>query len=169
MKNLINQEVVDISKAHDATRDLLDLKDDVVYRGALTETARKNINRLMMLHDDLVAKEVDFEAADQNLNRLLQMQSSLVEIAILESTVGRAVRAFELLEKFVDLRWLGEGEVHEATRTFLEPCSTRLSRKSVHLNSAPPEQVDGLHEPNPVKTMNDQNFEDMVPWPLYEY
>jgi hypothetical protein len=146
----------------------LDLKDDVVYRGALTDTARKNINRLMILHDDLVAKDVDFEAADLNLHRLLKMQSSLVEFAILESTVGQAVRAFELLAKFVDLRRLGGGEVREATRTILEPHSTRLSRKSVHLNSAPPEQIDGPREPNPVKTMNDQNFEDMVPWPLYE-
>jgi hypothetical protein len=62
---------------------------------------------------------------------LEDMRRSLMEIALLETSLGRAVRVLEPLVNIGNLRRLTEEEVRAAARTVLENRTTRLGQNVI--------------------------------------
>ncbi len=129
----------DIVAAEENANRLLVINDSLA--AANTEVAGSNLDGLIDLESKLAAKGAEVAQAVQSLEILddfrTEMDShirsieglrrTMVEIAMLESSVGRAARVLQPLVELSNLRRLGEREVREAARVILDQRTTRLS------------------------------------------
>lgn len=137
-----------IASAEENANRLLVINDSLA--SAKLEEAGTNLDGLMTLESKLAAKGEEVAKAVQTLEILDDFQSevdshirsiegirrTMVEIAMLESSVGRASRVLQPLVELSSLRRLGETEVREAARMILDQRSTRLSQNSAIVKSA---------------------------------
>ncbi|MBM80404.1 MAG: hypothetical protein CMJ78_07395 [Planctomycetaceae bacterium] len=95
-----------------------------------TQQVIDNVKNLELLAD--LSDEVD-----SHINSLQGMRRDLLEIALLETAVGRVVRAMRPLTKITDLRRLSDEQIRSAAESILEQRGTRLSNRP-KVESLPP-------------------------------
>lgn len=131
-----------IASAEENANRLLVINDSLA--AANTEAAGVNLDGLINLESKLAAKGAEVAQSIQSLEILddfrVEMDShirsiegirrTMVEIAMLESSVGRAARVLQPLVELSNLRRLGEREVREAARVILDQRTTRLSQNT---------------------------------------
>jgi hypothetical protein len=129
------------AEAERATAALLGMRDKLGADPAKAEAARKNLDVLMTMQSDLAAQTDAVVEAVQSLELLADLRKDitdhirtmegvrrdLIEIALMESAVARAVKVIEPLSKLGDLRRLSDEEVRAAARTILDGRSARTA------------------------------------------
>jgi hypothetical protein len=129
---------------------LFGLRDTLGGDSAKVETARKNLDVLMTMQGDLAKQTEAVIDAVQSLELLSDLRKDitdhirtmegvrrdLIEIALMESAVSRAVKVIEPLAKLGDLRRLSEGEVRAAARTILDERAARTAGPAVPIKTA---------------------------------
>lgn len=138
----------EIAAAEENANRLLVINDSLA--AANTSAAGQNLDGLINLESKLAAKGADVAQAVQTLEILDDFQSevdshirsiegirrTMVEIAMLESSFGRAARVLQPLVELSNLRRLGEREVREAARVILDQRTTRISQNSKIVKTA---------------------------------
>ncbi len=139
----------DISVAEENANRLLIINDSLA--ASRTDAAGKNLDNLFALQSQLTSRTTDVAAAIQTLEILDDFEDevgshirsieglrrTMVEIAMLESSVGRVARVLKPLVEISNLRRLGEREVREAARVILDQRTTRISQNSAIVKSSP--------------------------------
>lgn len=137
------------------------------------QAAETNLNLLLGMKDNLSGRSHDVAAAIETLEILTDFHGELVEqvdslqgirrdlmeIALLESTVGRAVRIIQPLVQLGNIRRLDENDVREAARTILDRRSAAGARIS-HRDQRPRAATKNSD------LSEDETTESLVPWPL---
>ena len=113
--------------------------------------ARQNLDSMLSLQERLSHQTEEVASVIQNLEimddfrtevsahvaSLETLRHTLMELAMMESTLGRVANVVEPLTQIGNLRRLGEEEVREAARVILDRRSTRFSQtESVTANGA---------------------------------
>jgi DNA repair exonuclease SbcCD ATPase subunit len=105
-------------------------------------TARQNLQALLTIQQQLATATEQVTAAVQNFEILNEFQEevslhirslealrrTLLEIAMMETTIGRVARTIEPLTQIGNLRRLGDEEVREAARVILDRRMNRFSQ-----------------------------------------
>ncbi|HUG90678.1 MAG TPA: hypothetical protein VML55_07595 [Planctomycetaceae bacterium] len=126
---------------HNARR-LFSLRDELNVDRAGIEAAERNLGSLLGIQSRLADRSDDLVGAVQSLEFLIDFRDeidahvrslegvrrNLMDIALMETSVMRAVRVLEPLAELANLRRLGDAEIRQAARTILEQRATRLSR-----------------------------------------
>ncbi|MCA9062448.1 MAG: hypothetical protein KDA96_05300 [Planctomycetaceae bacterium] len=106
--------------------------------------ARQNLDALLVLEESLstqseavAAAIVNLEIMDdfrkevaQHISSLDTLRRTLVDIAMMESTIGRVAQMMQPLTEIGNLRRLSETEIREAARVILDRRMTRFSQNS---------------------------------------
>lgn len=135
--------------------------------GLNLEVAAANLDEMIRLQNSLgeqtdqVASAVqtleildDFQTeVSTHVRSLTGLRRTLVELAMMESTVGRVAQVMAPLTEISSLRRMGESEIREAARVIMDRRNTRLSQTEVSIS------VDDLQDSDPVE-------DDLVPLPL---
>jgi hypothetical protein len=73
---------------------------------------------------------VDFQAEfEERIAGLGKMRQGLLELMLLETTIGKVTHALEPMMQLGNIRRLGDSEIREAARVILEHRNTRISQK----------------------------------------
>ncbi|MGV2334571.1 MAG UNVERIFIED_CONTAM: hypothetical protein LVR18_10815 [Planctomycetaceae bacterium] len=105
-------------------------------------TAQRNLQALLTIQQQLASATEQVTAAVQNFEILNEFQAevsmhirsleslrrTLLEIAMMETTLGRVARTIEPLTQIGNLRRLGDEEVREAARVILDRRTNRYSQ-----------------------------------------
>ncbi|MEO2030112.1 MAG: hypothetical protein ABGZ23_29970 [Fuerstiella sp.] len=135
--------------------------------GLNLKVAAANLDEMIRLQNSLGEQTTQVASAVQTLEILDDFQAevathvrsltglrrTLVELAMMESTVGRVAQVMAPLTELSSLRRLGESEVREAARVIMSRRNTRLS----HTGTSP--AIDNTQE-------SDETESDLVPLPL---
>lgn len=155
------------SQAH--AKELLTLRDDLAANVEDTQIAHRHWASVRKLEGDMKQAGGDIANAIETLELLTDLsvelrgqsqslaglRQTLTEVAMLETTIGRAMRVLEPLAQLKNLTRLNEAEVRAAARAILDQRNSKLSRHE-DLQPAPPATKlpleDGLFsdEPPPV-------------------
>jgi hypothetical protein len=114
------------------------------------QLAHTNLASLVSIQNSLTARSNDIASAvesleimadfrtdiDQHIRSLDGIRRTMMEIVMLESTVGRAARILRPLVELGSLRRLSDGEVRQAAKSILADRTTRLSQKQTDLQGA---------------------------------
>lgn len=144
-----------IADAEENANRLLVINDSLA--AADTTAAGTNLDSLFALESKLAVKGAnvaqavqtleildDFQVeVDRHVRSLEGIRRTMVEVAMLESSVGRAARVLEPLVELSNLRRLGEREVREAARVILDQRATRVSQNSAIARRTADVAVDG--------------------------
>ncbi|MEO1982133.1 MAG: hypothetical protein ABGZ24_16565 [Fuerstiella sp.] len=131
--------------------------------GLNLKVAAANLDEMIRLQNSLGEQTTQVASAVQTLEILAEvathvrsltgLRRTLVELAMMESTVGRVAQVMAPLTELSSLRRLGESEVREAARVIMSRRNTRLS----HTGTSP--AIDNTQE-------SDETESDLVPLPL---
>lgn len=157
----------DLSAAEENANRLLVINDSL--SATKTNAAGESLDNLLALQSRLTTRATDVAGAvqsleilddfedevDSHIRSIEGLRRTMVEIAMLESSVGRVARVLKPLVEISNLRRLGEREVREAARVILDQRHTRLSQNSSIVKSAPTPEVETVEAPN----------ENLVPLP----
>lgn len=127
-------EPAQTAAAYEAVDSLVSLRDMLGTDPNKAAAARKNLDVLLSMQSNLAAETQAVIDAVQSLELLADLRGEitthiemmegvrrdLIEIAMMESAVGRAVRVIEPLAKLGDLRRLSNDEIRTAARVILE-------------------------------------------------
>ncbi|MFK7821468.1 MAG: hypothetical protein AB8G99_22320 [Planctomycetaceae bacterium] len=155
-----------ISEAEENANRLLVINDSLA--SASTSKAANNLDNLMKLENQLITSGAnvadavqtleildDFQVeVDRHVNSIESFRRTMVEIAMLEGSVGRAARVLKPLVELSNLRRLGEREVREAARVILDQRTMRLSQNSAVVKQSVEPSADDAEPRN-----------DLVPFP----
>ncbi len=136
--------------AYETADSLVTLRDRL-SGAADVAAARTNLDALLGIETDLAAQTRAVVDAVQSLELLADLRDEitghikmmegvrrdLVEIALMESAVNRAVRIIEPLAKLGDLRRLGDDELRAAARSILNGRTERLAGPAAPIEPAP--------------------------------
>lgn len=109
----------DMTVAFSTLESLGELKTKVLSQTATVGDAMQNLE---------ILSDFQQEFAEQ-INQLGKMRQNLMEIVMLESTIGRVAKIIEPLVQIGNVRRLSEPELRDAARVILEKRSTRISAK----------------------------------------
>ncbi|MCP4785458.1 MAG: hypothetical protein GY903_08765 [Fuerstiella sp.] len=140
--------------------------NETLSGGLNLTVAAANLDQMIQLQDSLGEQTIKVASAIQTLEILDDFQAevsthvrsltglrrTLVELAMMESTVGRVAQVMAPLTELSSLRRLGESEIREAARVIMNRRNTRLTH-----NGASPESED-VQESEEIQ-------EDLVPLP----
>jgi hypothetical protein len=143
-----------VGQARQRATQLLEIGSKLVQTGDDANQAQENLQSLMELQNRLKNQTSDVAAAVQNLEILADfqleferhlatlegMRRSMVEVVMLESTIGRVVRVLQPLVQIANLRRLNDGEVREAARLILERRSANAERVGGRIAERPKSQ-----------------------------
>jgi len=144
LKSLVMNQGTDVEVARNKYQDILNLYSRIVEPGLDLDLATRSLGQLLELKNRLV-KETDGvigavqtleilgdfqEEFSQRVNSLRTMHQDLMQIVMMETTIGRVVKALEPILQLGDLRRLSESEVREAARTILDRRSARIADQS---------------------------------------
>ncbi len=129
------------SQAH-ATK-LLALRDEMASTVQDTQVAARNWAAVLKLESDMRAAGNDIAAAVETLEVLTDLGSelrqqtesiaglrkSLMDVVMLETTIGRAMRVLEPLAQLKNLTRLSDHEVRAAARAILDQRGAKLSKR----------------------------------------
>ncbi len=113
---------------------LLSLRDELASSAEDTQVARRNWDSVRKLESEMKAAGGDIAAAIETLELLTDLgqelrdqtqslgnlRTSLVEIAMMETTIGRAMRVLEPLAQLKNLTRLSDTEIRAAARAILD-------------------------------------------------
>lgn len=128
------------SQAH--AKELLTLRDDLAANVEDTQIAHRHWASVRKLEADMKQAGSDIANAIETLELLTDLSAelssqtkllaglrqTLTEVAMLETTVGRAMRVLEPLAQLKNLTRLNEAEVRAAARAILDQRNSKLSR-----------------------------------------
>lgn len=143
LKDQIVSKGQDTEQAHTTANRLFVLQNELRTQGAALPDAFSNLDRLVEMKDKLVEQTPTVADAVQNLELLSdfqvefsdqiralgRMREGLLQIVLMEGTLGRVAKVLEPLSQIANVRRLSERELREAARTILENRSTRISSK----------------------------------------
>lgn len=132
-------------------KELLTLRDDLAANVEDTQIAHRNWASVRKLEGDMKQAGGDIANAIETLELLTDLsvelrgqsqslaglRQTLTEVAMLETTIGRAMRVLEPLAQLKNLTRLSEAEVRAAARAILDQRNSKLSRHD-DLQPAPP-------------------------------
>lgn len=132
-------------------KELLTLRDELAANVEDTQIAHRHWASVRKLEAEMKLAGGDIANAIETLELLTDlgtelrgqtqllagMRQTLTEIAMLETTIGRAMRVLEPLAQLKNLTRLNEAEVRAAARAILEQRNSKLSRHD-ELQPAPP-------------------------------
>lgn len=132
-------------------KELLTLRDDLAANVEDTQIAQRNWELVRKLEADMKLAGGDIANAIETLELLTDLgtelrgqtqllagiRQTLTEFAMLETTLGRAMRVLEPLAQLKNLTRLNEAEVRAAARAILDQRNSKLSRHEEQ-NSVPP-------------------------------
>lgn len=144
-----NDDSTEQSQAH--AKELLTLRDDLAANVEDTQIAQRHWTSVRKLEADMKVAGGDIASAIETLELLTDLsvelrgqsqslaglRQTLTEVAMLETTIGRAMRVLEPLAQLKNLTRLSESEVRAAARAILEQRNSKLSRHE-DLQPAPP-------------------------------
>jgi len=140
-----------VGQARQRATQLLEIGSALVQNTDKVQQAQDNLQALVELQNRLQNQTSDVADAIQNLEILADfqleferhlatlegMRRSMVEVVMLESTVGRVVRVLQPLIQIANLRRLNDGEIREAARVILERRSARVGRDGSRVAERP--------------------------------
>lgn len=143
------------------------LQDELASHGDEAQTAFDSLDKLVGIKDRLVDQtpqvadavqtlEIlsDFrEEFDAQIRALARMREGLVEVVLLETTIGRVAKALEPLAQIANVRRLGDEELRAAAKTILDNRMTRLSSKPL-----PPRELPRTAENDSLRLPDDEPF-----------
>ncbi len=165
------------SQSH--AKELLALRDDLASNVEDTQIAHGHWASVRKLEAEMKTAGGDIANAIETLELLTDlgaelrgqtqllagMRQTLTEVAMLETTIGRAMRVLEPLAQLKNLTRLNEAEVRAAARAILEQRNSKLSRHDER-QPAPPAAKrpfeDGLFSDEPPPVIGNR----LVPLPL---
>ena len=141
--------------------------NDALNGGLNLKVAAVNLDEMIRLQNSLSEQTDQVASAVQTLEILDDFQDevsthvraltglrrTLVELAMMESTVGRVAQVMAPLTELSSLRRMGESEIREAARVIIDRRNTRLTQTDASADT------DELQESVPVEG-------DLVPLPL---
>ncbi len=165
LRDSLHTDAKQTEQAQEQAAKLLALRDDLAKSASDTETAEQNWVALRKLEADMLGAGKGITDAIETLELLtdlsdeLRMQSqvvagvrrSLMDVAALETTVGRVMRVLEPLAELKNLSRMSEAEVRSAARAIIDQ-RTKLSRRD-----------DPLTETSPSRPMLDANELEIEP------
>ncbi|MBI3864532.1 MAG: hypothetical protein HY290_21830 [Planctomycetia bacterium] len=110
----------DLPDAFTSLDRLVEIKDKLVDQTPAIADAIQNLELLSDFRDALGAQ----------ISSLSQMRSGLLEIVLMESTLGRVTKLLEPLAQISNLRRLSDHELRSAARSILDSRSTRIGSNS---------------------------------------
>ena len=128
--------------ASETARTLVAMNDKLSKGSIQLDTAQSNLDSLLKIEQALGAQTEEIALAIQNLeimddfqtevathvDSLETLRRTLIDIAMMESTLGRVARMVEPLTEIGNLRRLSQTEVQEAARVILDRRMTRFSQ-----------------------------------------
>ncbi len=138
-----------IATAEENANRLLVINDSLA--AAETDEAGSTLDSLLNLESrlaargDTVAEAVrtleildDFQIEiDDHIHSIEGLRRTMVEIAMLEGSIGRAARVLQPLVELSNLRRLSDNEVRAAARVILDQRATRVSQNTKIVNARP--------------------------------
>lgn len=130
-------------ESHAHAKQLLSLRDELAANAGDTQLAQKNWASVRKLETDLKSAGSDIANAIETLEVLTDLgaelrqqtqslaglRQTMMEIAMMETTVGRVLRVLEPLAQLKNLTRLSDTEVRAAARAILEQRNGKLSRR----------------------------------------
>ena len=151
-----------LQSVQDNVRTLVALNDSLGGKTLQLAEARQNLESLLTIQNSLSEQSSQVADAIQNLEimddfrtevaahvkSLDTLRRTLMDIAMMESTLGRVAQVVEPLTQIGNLRRLGEEEVREAARVILDRRMTRFSQSEVapDVGGAVSDSTDSLSE-----------------------
>lgn len=148
---------------------LLSLRDELAANAEDTQLAQKNWTSVRKLEADLKTAGGDVAEAIETLELLTDLgtelrqqtqslasvRQSMMEIAMMETTIGRVLRILEPLAQVKNLTRLSDSEVRSAARAILDQRNAKMTRREEPLSAPPvvklPHEDDFFtDEPSPV-------------------
>ncbi len=162
-----------LQTAQENARTLVALNESLGGRTLQVAEARQNLDSLLTMQATLTEQSNQVADAIQNLEimddfrtevathvkSLDTLRRTLMDIAMMESTLGRVAQVIEPLSQIGNLRRLDDEEVREAARVILDRRMTRFSKSE----SAP---VSGATvSDSPISSLEPPAEKDLVPLP----
>jgi hypothetical protein len=146
--DLANAGQVEVARGR--ANELMALNQDLMASDMNLAIARTNFDQLIAMRDALAGQTTAIVDAVNTLEILSafreefmtqvqvlgEMRRSLTDIALLESTYARAVRALQPLTELANLKNLSDQEIREAARNILDTRSGRIANlpeKTTHI------------------------------------
>lgn len=144
--NSLKQDVVaaadQLPVAQETARTLVAMNENLAAGSAPLATARQNLDALLALQHDLSHQSEQVATMIQNLEimedfrtevaahveSLDSLRRTMMEIAMMETTLGRVAQVVEPLAELGNLRRLNENEIREAARVILDRRAARYSQ-----------------------------------------
>jgi hypothetical protein len=167
LKNSVIAAAGDLPAARTAADASAEITSILSQQSQQVVTAQQNLTLLLSIQDALAAGTEQVASAVQNLeildefqheaarhiNSLEVLRRTLMEIALMESSIARVAGVIQPLTEIVNLRRLGDDEVREAARVVLDRRNSRVSRVDSDADAVqkPASETDG-NVPTPVET-----------------
>jgi hypothetical protein len=163
LKNDIVASSQDLEAARSTANRMFVMQDELKSHGEELSDAFSSLDRLVEIKDKLVDQTPAVADAVQNLEilsdfrdelagqirSLTQMREGLMQIVLMESSIGRVAKLLEPLSQISNVRRLSDHELRGAARSILDNRSTRVgsnrdSLQEIHREAA----NDPFSEPN---------------------
>lgn len=180
LRTQLTAEADHLPAAQESATKLIALREQLSGNSDDFKTAEQNLTGLLRIQSNLGDQTIAVADAVQTLeiltdfndeirrhvNSLQGIRLSLMEIALMETVVGRVARTLDPLIQIGNLRRLGDAEIREAARVILKGRASK-SRLSRYAPEAKPLPVTGRVD---AKDSANEEFsdQDLVPWPLGE-
>lgn len=143
LKDQLIEEGGNIEAARTQANRLLLLQDELVAHADEARNAFVGLDQLIELKEKLIDQTAQVADAVQNLEilsdfreelatqirSLTGLREGLMEIVLMETTIGRAAKALEPLSRIANVRRLGEEELRAAARTILDNRAARVGSR----------------------------------------
>lgn len=142
LQNRMIAAAEDTKAAEESVRTLVAMNETLGRESQNLGAASGNLDQMMVLQEKLAQQTTRVADAIQNLElmddfqgevsthirSLTNLRRTLMELAMMETTVGRVAQVIAPLAEIGNLRRLSESEVRDAARVILDQRNTRLSR-----------------------------------------
>lgn len=182
LKNDIIAGGQNLDDARSAANRLFALQEELKTHGEELSEAFTSLDRLVELKDKLVDQTPAVAEAVQNLEllsdfgdelgarirSLTQMREELLQMVLMESTLGRVAKLLEPLSQISNVRRLSDQEMRAAARSILDSRATKLGSQRDSLPEIPREAVnDPFSEPDSKSALSrDLQRDGTVPPPV---
>lgn len=167
LKDRLIEQGRDAEAARTEANRLFVLQDELAAHADNSRAAFESLDTLLQIKNKLVDQTPQVADAVQNLEilsdfreelstqigSLVRLREGLMEVVLLETTIGKVVKSLEPLTQLANVRRLGDAELRAAAKAILDSRSTRLSSKS-----AAPRELPRTAENDPFGLSNDEPF-----------
>jgi hypothetical protein len=141
LQDELTAHAVDAQTAFDGLDKLLEIKTKLADQTPEVADAVQNLEILSDFREEL----------DVQIRSIARLREGLMEVVLLETTIGRVAKALAPLAQIANVRRLGDNELRAAARAILDNRSTRLSN-----NPAPPRELPRTAENDPFWLPDDE-------------